>query len=60
MELYTACRLQFLVTSYPVLSAQLREFRDHKLVKSRKGNDGGEYLIIPLEKKDLTDFLESI
>ena len=60
MELYRACRLEFLVPSDLALRAQLTEFRDHKLVKSRKGNDGGEYLTIPLDKPTLQAFLETI
>jgi len=60
MELYRLCRLEFLVPSDLALRAQLTEFRDHKLVKSRKGGDGGEYLTIPLDKPTLQAFLETI
>jgi len=60
MELYRLCRLEFLVPSDLALRAQLTEFRDHKLVKSKKGSDGGEYLTIPLDKPTLTAFLETI
>lgn len=60
MELYRMCRLEFLVPSDLALRAQLTEFRDHKLVKSRKGNDGGEYLTIPLDKATLAAFMENI
>ena len=42
------------------LRAQLTEFRDHKLIRSKKGVDGGEYLTIPLDKPTLTAFLENI
>jgi len=60
MELYRMCRAEFLVASDLALRAQLTEFRDHKLVKSKKGNDGGEYLTIPLDKPTLSTFLENI
>ena len=54
------CRAEFLVASDLALRAQLTEFRDHKLIKSRKGADGGEYLTIPLDKPTLTAFLENV
>jgi len=60
MELYRKCRSEFLVPSDLALRAQLTEFRDHKLVKSRKGGDGGEYLSIPLDKTLLQAFLDNI
>jgi len=60
MELYRMCRSEFLVASDLALRAQLTEFRDHKLVKSKKGGDGGEYLTIPLDKQTLKTFLENI
>ena len=49
MMLYSLSRAQFLVASDTALRAQLIEFRDHKLIKSKKGSDGGEYLASPLE-----------
>eukprot|EP00090_Calanus_glacialis_P006380 TRINITY_DN14975_c0_g1_i1.p1 TRINITY_DN14975_c0_g1~~TRINITY_DN14975_c0_g1_i1.p1 ORF type:complete len:586 (-),score=222.95 TRINITY_DN14975_c0_g1_i1:96-1853(-) len=60
MELYRLCRAEFLVASDLALRAQLTEFRDHKLVKSKKGSDGGEYLTIPLDKPTMSAFLENI
>ena len=60
MELYRKCRAEFLVASDLALRAQLTEFRDHKLIKSKKGNDGGEYLTIPLDKPTLNAFLENV
>ena len=60
MELYRKCRAEFLVASDLALRAQLTEFRDHKLIKSKKGADGGEYLNIPLDKPTLNAFLENI
>ena len=60
MELYRKCRIKFLVASDLALRAQLTEFRDHKLIKNKKGNDGSEYLTIPLDKPTLTAILENI
>lgn len=60
MVLYTRCRNEFLVTSDLELKAQLTEFRDHKLVRSKKGGDGAEYLIIPIDKMALASFIETI
>ena len=60
MELYRICRSEFLVASDLALRAHLAEFRVHKLVKSKKGDDGGEYLLIPFNKQTLKIFLEKI
>jgi len=60
MELYTRCRSEFLVTSDLELKAQLTEFRDHNLVRSKRGNDGAEYLNIPLDNTALSSFIETL
>ncbi|XP_063788925.1 origin recognition complex subunit 2 [Pseudophryne corroboree] len=57
-DFYQQCREAFLVNSDLTLRAQLTEFRDHKLIRTKKGADGVEYLIIPLDVGTLTDFLE--
>ncbi|XP_040213135.1 origin recognition complex subunit 2 [Rana temporaria] len=57
-DFYQQCREAFLVNSDLTLRAQLTEFRDHKLIRTKKGADGVEYLIIPLDLPTLTDFLE--
>jgi origin recognition complex subunit 2 len=57
MELYSLCRAEFLVASDLGLRAQLKEFLDHKLMKMKKGRDGGEYLTIPIQMEELADFL---
>ncbi|KAM5152879.1 origin recognition complex subunit 2 isoform 2-T2 [Mantella aurantiaca] len=57
-DFYQQCREAFLVNSDLTLRAQLTEFRDHKLIRTKKGADGVEYLIIPLDLGTLTDFLE--
>ncbi|XP_010615857.1 origin recognition complex subunit 2 isoform X2 [Fukomys damarensis] len=57
-DFYQQCREAFLVNSDLTLRAQLTEFRDHKLIKTKKGTDGVEYLLIPIDSGTLTDFLE--
>ena len=57
-DLYRRCREEFLVNSDLTLRSQLTEFIDHKLIRSSKGNDGVEYLSIPVEDATLTHFLE--
>ncbi|KAI0215829.1 Origin recognition complex subunit 2 [Lamellibrachia satsuma] len=57
-ELYQKCREAFLVNSDLTLRTQLTEFKDHKLIKTKKGPDGMEYLTIPLDGATLTEFLE--
>ena len=56
-ECYRRCRENFLVNSDLTLRAQLTEFRDHKLVRSAKGGDGVEYLVIPVDDATLSQFL---
>ena len=58
-DLYRRCRRAFLVNSDLTLRAQLTEFRDHKLIRERKGvDDGIDYLVIPLNSATLAEFLE--
>ncbi|XP_029419377.1 origin recognition complex subunit 2 isoform X2 [Nannospalax galili] len=57
-DFYQRCREAFLVNSDLTLRAQLTEFRDHKLIRTKKGTDGVEYLLIPVDNGTLTDFLE--
>lgn len=57
-DFYQQCREAFLVNSDLTLRAQLTEFRDHKLIRTKKGADGVEYLSIPVDQGTLTDFLE--
>lgn len=57
-DFYQECREAFLVNSDTTLRAQLTEFRDHKLLRMKKGTDGVEYLFIPVDNGTLTDFLE--
>ncbi|XP_012939877.1 origin recognition complex subunit 2 isoform X2 [Aplysia californica] len=56
-SLYQQCRESFLVNSDLTLQAQLVEFRDHRLIRSRKNYEGIEHLQIPVDKSTLTEFL---
>lgn len=57
-DFYQRCRESFLVNSDITLRTQLTEFKDHKLIRTKKGADGVEYLLIPVDNGTLTDFLE--
>lgn len=57
-DLYQKCREAFLVNSDLTLRAQLTEFRDHKLIRSRKGLDGIEFLYIPVDNGTLQEFMQ--
>ena len=57
-DCYLRCREKFLVNSDVTLRSQLTEFKDHKLVRSRKGHDGVEYLYIQVDNAALSQFLE--
>ncbi|XP_045908092.1 origin recognition complex subunit 2 isoform X2 [Micropterus dolomieu] len=58
-EFYQRCREAFLVNSDLTLRTQLTEFRDHKLIRTRKGADGVECLTVAVDASTLTDFLEN-
>uniref|UniRef100_A0A2D4J053 Origin recognition complex subunit 2 n=1 Tax=Micrurus lemniscatus lemniscatus TaxID=129467 RepID=A0A2D4J053_MICLE len=57
-DLYQRCREAFLVNSDLTLRAQLTEFRDHKLIRTKRGADGVEYLLIPMDAGILVDFVQ--
>ena len=57
-DLYAMSRANFLVSSEQSLRAQLTEFRDHKLVKSRRGADGVEYLRVIVDPSTLKIYFE--
>ncbi|XP_046804243.1 origin recognition complex subunit 2 [Lucilia cuprina] len=57
-DLYWSCREAFLVSSDLALRAQLTEFLDHKLVKSKRSVDGSEQLTIPIDAGLLQQFLD--
>ncbi|XP_052805589.1 origin recognition complex subunit 2-like [Mya arenaria] len=57
-DLYQRCRESFLVNSDLTLQAQLTEFRDHKMIRSKKSFDGVEHLAIPIDEGTLKEFIE--
>lgn len=57
-ECYQQCREAFLVNSELTLRAQLTEFKDHMLLKIKKGSDGSEILHIPLDNVTISEFLQ--
>ncbi|TNN48207.1 Origin recognition complex subunit 2 [Liparis tanakae] len=58
-DFYQRCREAFLVNSDLTLRTQLTEFRDHKLIRTRKGADGVECLVVAVDASTLMDFLEN-
>ncbi|KAI5055540.1 hypothetical protein GOP47_0029061 [Adiantum capillus-veneris] len=59
-KLYMHCRERFLVSSELTLRSHLTEFKDHELVKSRRGLDGQDCLFIPLPSDMITKLLDQI
>ncbi|KAJ1969476.1 F-actin-capping protein subunit beta [Dispira parvispora] len=57
---YQRCRERFLVSSDTAFRAQLTEFRDHKIIHTKRGADGVEILHIPLDQDILQDILETM
>ncbi|XP_003741750.1 origin recognition complex subunit 2 [Galendromus occidentalis] len=55
---YHQCREAFLVNSDLTLRAQLTEFVDHDMIRLKKGHDGVDYLVIPIEKETLEMFVQ--
>jgi len=58
-DCYSLCREEFLVTSELTLRAQISEFKDHKLLKCKKGADGGEVIVVCIDKSIAQKFIES-
>ncbi|XP_077391673.1 origin recognition complex subunit 2 [Festucalex cinctus] len=58
-DFYQRCRESFLVNSDLTLRTQLTEFRDHKLIRTRKGADGVEYLMVAVNASTLLDYLDN-
>ncbi|XP_061746069.1 origin recognition complex subunit 2 [Nerophis ophidion] len=58
-DFYQRCRESFLVNSDLTLRTQLTEFRDHKLIRTRKGVDGVECLLVAVPASTLMDYLEN-
>ncbi|XP_054156011.1 origin recognition complex subunit 2-like [Oppia nitens] len=58
-DCYDLCREEMLVISETTLRAQISEFKDHRLLKSKKGCDGGEVIVVCLDKTVVQSFLDS-
>ncbi|KAJ1673636.1 Origin recognition complex subunit 2, partial [Spiromyces aspiralis] len=57
---YTRCRDAFLVSSELTFRSQLTEFRDHKIIQSKRMPDGSELLFTPLKSHQLRAILEQV
>lgn len=57
---YTLCREKFLVSSEPTLRTHQTEFRDHELLRTRRGKDGQDSLYITIPTEALSKLLEEM
>lgn len=60
MQFYSLCREQFLVSSELTLRTHLTEFKDHELVRTKRGGDGQEYIYIPFSKEKIERMLQEM
>ncbi|KAF9919627.1 Origin recognition complex subunit 2 [Linnemannia zychae] len=58
--LFKKCQENFLVSNAVTFRTQLTEFRDHRIVQSKKGPDGVEILFIPLAANVLEGILDNM
>ncbi|KAG0000918.1 Origin recognition complex subunit 2 [Entomortierella chlamydospora] len=58
--LFKKCQENFLVSNAVTFRTQLTEFRDHRIVQSKKGADGVEILFIPLSGNILEGILDKM
>ncbi|KAG0290107.1 Origin recognition complex subunit 2 [Linnemannia gamsii] len=58
--LFKKCQENFLVSNAVTFRTQLTEFRDHRIVQSKKGPDGVEILYIPLSAGVLEGILDNM
>jgi origin recognition complex subunit 2 len=59
-HLFRLCRERFLVSSDTTLRTHLTEFKDHELLKTRKGPDGIDMIYIPLPAAELVQLVEHL
>ena len=57
-ECYHRCRERFLVSSEQALTAQLTEYKDHKLITMSRSKDGNQEIRITLDNDLLKQFLD--
>ncbi|KAG0229297.1 origin recognition complex subunit 2-domain-containing protein [Mortierella sp. GBAus27b] len=58
--LFKKCQENFIVSNAVTFRTQLTEFRDHRIVHSKKGQDGIETLYIPLSASILEEILDQM
>ena len=56
-RLFASCRERFLVSNEMLLKAFLTEYRDHELLVTKRGQDGGDVLCVPLPEDALQQVL---
>ncbi|KAF1806634.1 origin recognition complex subunit 2-domain-containing protein [Mucor lusitanicus] len=59
-QYYQKCREGFFVSSDLALRTELTEFRDHKLISTKKNLDGTELFFIPLDQSTLVSIVEEL
>jgi origin recognition complex subunit 2 len=59
-QYYQKCREGFYVSSDLALRTELTEFRDHKLISTRKSLDGTELFFIPLDRATLENIVQQL
>ncbi|KAI9482929.1 MAG: origin recognition complex subunit 2-domain-containing protein [Benjaminiella poitrasii] len=59
-QYYQKCREGFYVSSDLALKSELTEFRDHKLISTKKNLDGTEIFFIPLDRSTLLFIIEQL
>ncbi|KAI8647909.1 origin recognition complex subunit 2-domain-containing protein [Parasitella parasitica] len=59
-QYYQKCREGFFVSSDLGLRTELTEFRDHKLISTKKNLDGTEVFFIPLDQATLVSIVEDL
>ncbi|CAO3647246.1 unnamed protein product [Cunninghamella blakesleeana] len=59
-QYYEKCREAFLVSTEIGMRSQLTEFRDHKVISTKRLPDGTEIYFMPLEKSTLTNIIENM
>jgi origin recognition complex subunit 2 len=59
-QYYQKCREGFYVSNDLTLRTELTEFRDHKIISTKKSLDGTEFFYIPLDKATLLCIVETM
>ncbi|KAF8360908.1 orc-2, partial [Pristionchus pacificus] len=59
-DLFNLCKDEFWVSSDAALRQQLVEFCDHRLIRTRRGNDGNEKIYATADRVIIDRFLKSV